>query len=118
MPTKDFVKFQQRREALATLDRAKSRLRKHDGRKWPFQPGEFEAVKLVVEDHAREVLGPVEFARVQGEVAKAHLTARTTRGELNKAAEETTTRLAVKSTESLATSLIGALRKRAKRERP
>jgi len=107
MPTKSFVKFQQQRNARAVLDRAKGRLRKHDGRRWPFEPGEFELVRDVVRDRARAVLGDAEFLRITNEIAKTELT---TIADVNKASGDTTMRLAVESVEDLATDMIARQR--------
>ena len=117
MPTSAGRRFQEFRNAKACLDKAQNRLRKGERKRWPFEGDEFEVIKSAVENHAREVLGESEFSRIKYEVAKANLTARTTRGELAKAAEPATTRATIAKVENMATALISRLRKRRDGER-
>ena len=120
MPTSSGRRFQEFRNAKACLDKVQHRLRK-GGRRWPFEQNEFTQLKQATEARALEILGPVEFARVQNEVQRAVSTGKLKKGtrlsELDAmAAEQTTTRLAIAKTEDAATNLISELRKHAKKE--
>ena len=123
MPTSAGRRFQEFRNAKACLDKAQNRLRKGERKRWPFEGNEFATTKAAVEDRALQILGPVEFARVQAEVQRAIKTGKLTKStrlsELDAmTAEETTTRLAIAKTEDAAVDLISELRKHAKKERP